>query len=96
MLVEFSKQECVAVLLCFFTAVVVRGLTAKVLYAAYETSDQLIRRYGSHFYPYSRLTLGVFSAQMGDGTRSKNPSNGGGVYQLERRWSVQEVYRTAF
>ncbi len=49
MSVEFSKRECVAVLLCFFTAIGDGGLTAKVLYAADVTSDQLIRRYGSHF-----------------------------------------------
>lgn len=49
MLGEFSKRECVAVLLCFFTAIGVGGLTAKVLYAADVTSNQLIRRYGTHF-----------------------------------------------
>ena len=43
---DFKKRECLAVLLCFLTAVGVGGWTAKLMYAADLGSDQMICHFG--------------------------------------------------
>ena len=47
MLSDFNKRECLAVLLCFLTAVGIGGTTAKFMYAAELGSDQMIKHFGA-------------------------------------------------
>ena len=46
MVAGFSKRECLAVLLCFLSAMGAGAWTAKVLYAADLGSEQMIKHFG--------------------------------------------------
>ena len=46
MVSDYTKRECLAVLLCFLAAMGVGGWTAKIMYATELGSDQIIKRFG--------------------------------------------------
>ena len=46
MVSDYTKRECLAVLLCFLAATGAGGWTAKIMYATEFGSDQVIKRFG--------------------------------------------------
>ena len=46
MVSDYTKRECLAVLLCFLAAMSAGGWTAKIMYATELGSDQVIKRFG--------------------------------------------------